>query len=174
MQLVQDVLDIFGEQVVNNAKRNLADKNDTKALANSLSYEVKVSKNSFQFTLNALNYASFVDQGVQGKSSSLRAPNSPFKFGSGTGKKGGLTEGVNGWVGRKRIQFKDRKTGRFLSYKATAFLIARSIYQKGQKPSNFLTDAFNKEFRVLPKQLIEAYGLDAVRLLQTSLRNNTL
>lgn len=172
MQLVESVLDIFGEQLVNQAKKNLSKKNDTKALSDSLGYEIKVSKNSFQFTLKALNYASFVDKGVQGKSSSLRAPNSPFKFGSGTGKKGGLTEGVTGWVGRKRIQFKDRKSGRFLSYKATAFLIARSIYQKGQKPTNFLTDAFNNEFKVLPRQLIEAYGLDAVRLLQTSLKNN--
>lgn len=172
MSIVKDVLDIFGEQVVNNAKRNLAKKNDTTALSNSLKYKVTVSKNSFEFTLEALNYAEFVDKGVKGKSSSERAPNSPFKFGSGTGKKGGLTDGVNGWVGRKRIQFKDRKSGRFLSYKATAFLIATSIYQKGQKPSNFLTDAFNKEFKDLPKQIIEAYGLDMAKFLQTSLNNN--
>ncbi len=119
-----------------------------------------------------MDYAEFVDKGVKGKSNSERAPNSPFKFGSGTGKKGGLTDGVNGWVGRKRIQFKDRKSGRFLSYKATAFLIARSIYQKGQKPSNFLTGAFNKEFKDLPKQIIEAYGLDMAKFLQTSLNNN--
>jgi hypothetical protein len=34
------------------------------------------------------DYGQFVDQGVKGKVHQ-QSPNSPFKFGSGTGKKGG-------------------------------------------------------------------------------------
>ena len=168
---VKEILSVFGAHVVKNAKSNIAKKNDTKKLSDSLNFKVKVSKNSFEFTLLAENYASFVDQGVQGKSSSTRAPLSPFKFGSKTGKKGGLTEGVIGWVSRKRIQFKDKKSGRFLSFKSTAFLIARAIYQKGQKPTNFLTDAFNDAFVELPKQIVEAYALEMNKLLKSSLKN---
>ena len=170
--LVKQVLELFGEQVTNRAKDILRKdgKNDTSKLSNSLQVKVKQSKNSIEFTLLAEDYASFVDKGVKGKTSSFRAPNSPFKFGSGTGKKGGLTDGVTGWVQRKRFQFRNKK-GKFLSYKATAFLIARAIYNKGQYPTNFLTEPFNKEFKKLPKQVIEAYGLDMVKLLQTSLKN---
>lgn len=168
---VAESLNDFGADVVQNAKRNLAKKNDTKKLSDSLNFKVKVSKNSFEFTLLAENYASFVDQGVQGKSSSSRAPLSPFKFGSKTGKEGGLTEGLIGWVSRKRIQFKDKKSGRFLSFKSTAFLIARAIYQKGQKPTNFLTDAFNDAFIKLPKKVVDAYGLEMSKLLKSSLKN---
>ena len=98
-------------------------------------------------------------KGFRGKSSSAKAPNSPFRFGSGTGKKGGLTNSINKWVKRKGIQFRDRKSGRFLSYQSTAFLISRSIYQKGIKPSLFFTKPFVAAFKRLPDELIEAYSL---------------
>jgi hypothetical protein len=104
-------------------------------------------------------YGEFQDKGVRGKSSSSKAPNSPFRFGSGTGRKGGLTEAMQSYVKRRRIQFKDRKTGRFLSYQSTAFLIARSIYQKGIKPSLFFTKPFVAAFKRLPDDLIEAYSI---------------
>jgi len=167
------VLEIFGEQVQNKAKANLRkrDKHDTGKLIDTLKFEIKKSKNSLQFILYAEDYATFVDKGVKGKSSSAKAPSSPFQFGTGTGKKGGLTDGVNGWVQRKRIQFKDRNSGKFLSYKATAFLMIRSIYHKGLKTTNFLTAPFESEFKKLPKKLVEAYGLDMVKLLQQSLKN---
>jgi hypothetical protein len=59
----------------------------------------------------------------------------------------------------KKIQFKDRKTGRFLSYQSTAYLIARSIYQKGIKPSLFFTKPFVAAFKRLPDELIKAYSI---------------
>jgi hypothetical protein len=171
--LVKKALDNFGTQIINRAKANIARKSDTGELGNSLKYNIKVSKNSIEFTLEALDYASFVDQGVKGFKSDALAPYSPFKYGKSFGSgNGGLTKALIGWVGRKRFQFKNEKSGKFLSYKQTALLIARSIYNKGKKPTRFLTDAFNKEIRRLPKELIEAYGLDMRDLLKTSLKNN--
>ena len=35
------------------------------------------------------DYGKFKDRGVRGKSSSAKAPNSPYRFGTGSGKKGG-------------------------------------------------------------------------------------
>ena len=105
----------------------------------------------------------FQDKGVKGKTSSTKAPNSPFKFGSGTGKKGGLTNGIQKWVKQKRFQFRDEQ-GRFMSYNSTAFLITRSIYNKGLKPSMFFTKPFEKAFDRLPDELVEAYGLDIEKL----------
>ena len=105
----------------------------------------------------------YQDKGVKGKTSSTKAPNSPFKFGSGTGKKGGLTNGIQKWVKQKRFQFRDEQ-GRFMSYNSTAFLITRSIYNKGLKPSMFFTKPFEKAFDRLPDELVEAYGLDIEKL----------
>jgi hypothetical protein len=59
-----------------------------------------------------------------------------------------------------------------MSFKQMAFIIGRSIHSKGIKTSNFLTSPFNDEFKKLPKELIEAYGLDMRDLLKTSLKNN--
>ena len=118
------------------------------------------------------DYGLFQDKGVKGKTSSNKAPNSPFKFGSGRGKKGGLTEGIDKWVRRKRFQFRDRKSGRFMSYESTAFLITRSIYNKGVKPSLFFTKPFQKAFKNLDKDIIEAYKLDVEELLKFTTNGN--
>ena len=66
---------------------------------------------------------------------------------------------MEGYVKRRKIQFRDKKTGKFLTYQSTAFLIARSIYQKGTKASLFFTKPFEAAFKRLPDELIEAYSI---------------
>ena len=170
---VEKELKNFAKYVVTKARINLrgSDKNSSGKLAKSLDSNVKVSKNSFELSFLMEEYGVFQDKGVRGKSSSAKAPNSPFKFGSGTGKKGGLSEGINKWVKRKRFQFRDKKSGRFLSYDSTAFLISRSIYQKGIAPSLFFTKPFEKAFKGLNKDLVEAYKLDVEALMKNSINN---
>ncbi len=164
----------FAKYVVTKSRMNLrsSGKNSSGVLSNSLDSEVKVSKNSFQLEFLMQEYGIFQDKGVKGKSSSSKAPNSPFRFGSGTGKKGGLTEGINKWVQRKRFQFRDRKSGRFLSYKSTAFLISRSIYQKGIAPSMFFTKPFEKAFKGLSKDLLEPFKLDIENFMNDTIKDN--
>ena len=170
---VEKELRNFAKYVVTKSRMNLktSDKNTTGELSKSLDSDVKVSKNSFQLTFLMEDYGVFQDKGVRGKTSSTKAPNSPFRFGSGTGKKGGLTEGINKWVKRRRFQFRDKKTGRFMSYNSTAFLISRSIYNKGIAPSLFFTKPFEKAFKNLDKDLIEAYKLDVEQLIKTTVNN---
>jgi len=157
----------FGKVVVKEAKTALTkkDKNVTSELYNSIRFESKVSKNSFELSFYMKDYGKFQDRGVKGKSSSLKSPNSPYKFGSGTGKKGGLTDGILKWVTARRFQFRDKKNGKFMSYKNTAFLISRSIYQKGIKETLFFTKPFNKAFERLSNDVIKAYGLEVDKLL---------
>ena len=77
---------------------------------------------------------------------------------------------MQSYVKRRKIQFRDRKTGKFLSYKSTAFLISRSIYQKGIKPSLFFTKPFVAAFKRLPDELLKAYSIgldkDLIKLTQ--------
>jgi len=166
--LVKDTLTDFAKRVKQQSKSNLTkkDKKDTSALYDSIDYELKVSKNSFRLSFEMEDYGIFVDKGVKGKTSSSKAPTSPFKFGTGTGRKGGLTDGIGGWVRRKRIQFKQRGTGKFMSYESTAFLITRSIYNTGIRTTNFFTKPFENEFNKLPSQVVEAYGLEVNTFLK--------
>ena len=59
-----------------------------------------------------------------------------------------------------------------MSYKSMSFLIQRSIFEKGIKPSLFFTKPFEQGFKKLPDELIEAYGLDVEELLEYTLKNN--
>jgi hypothetical protein len=150
----------FTNHVVQQSKSNLSkqDKNNTRKLYNSIKGGSKVSKNSIELWFEMMEHGSYQDKGVRGKKSSAKAPNSPFKFGTGTGRKGGLTEGIEKWVQRKRFQFRN-KDGKFMSYKSTAWMITKSIYNKGIKPSLFFTKPFEKAYKNLPNELIEKYGL---------------
>lgn len=164
---VEKELKRFGRTVVKEAKTALTkqDRNVSKELYNSIKYDSKVSENSFELSFYMADHGKFQDKGVKGKSSSAKAPNSPFKFGSGTGKKGGLSSSIFEWVKARRFQFRDRDSGKFMSYKSTAFLISRSIYQKGIKPTKFFSKPFESAFKRLPDELIKAYGLELDKLL---------
>jgi hypothetical protein len=164
---VEKELNRFGKVVVKEARTALTkqDRNVSRELYNSLGYDLKVSKNSFELSFKMEDYGKFQDKGVRGKTSSAKAPNSPFKFGSGSGKKGGLTSGIFEWVKARRFQFKDRNSGKFMSYKSTAFLISRSVYHKGTKPTKFFTKPFESAFKRLPDDIIKAYGLTVEKLL---------
>lgn len=171
-QYVNDVLSKFSKYVTTQAKANLTrkDKNTTSKLYNSIKGEVFTGKNSIGVYFEMEDYGKFQDLGVRGKTSSQKAPNSPYRFGTGSGRKGGLTDGINDWVRARRFQFKDKNTGRFMSYEQTAFLITRSVYNKGIEASRFFSKPFEVGFEKLPNEIVEAYGLDVEQFIKDSLK----
>jgi hypothetical protein len=162
----------FSKYVVKQSRTNLTKggKNVSKQLYDSIGYDLNISANSFELGFKMQDYGQFQDLGVRGKTSSSRAPRSPFKFGTGSGAKGGLTNGIDNWVKRKRIQFTNRKTGKFMSYDTTAYLIRNSIYNKGMKPTMFFSKPFEAGFINLPDDVIKAYGLDVENFLKYTLK----
>jgi hypothetical protein len=169
----QKTLERFRDYVIQQSRTNLTkgDKNVTSELYNKLRGDVKAMPNSIGVYFEMPQYGLFQDKGVKGKLSSLKAPNSLFKFGSGSGKKGGLTEGINKWVKARRIQFK-RKDGKFMSYESTAFMITRSIYNKGIRPSLFFTKPFEAGYKkYITEDLIKGFALDVEDLMKTSLKD---
>jgi len=158
----QIALNEFRDYVISQSRSNLTRqrKNVDRKLYNSLKGSARQLPNSVEIFFSMEEYGEYQDKGIKGKKSQAKAPNSPFKFGSGTGRKGGLTEGINQWVKKRRIQFKNRDNGQFMSYDSTAWLITRSIYNKGIKPSLFFTKPFEKAFKNLPTDLVQKYALD--------------
>lgn len=169
----EKVLKKFRDYVIQQSRSNLSKggKNVSKELYNSLKGEILTENNYSLIGFSMAEYGQFQDQGVKGKSSSAKAPNSPFKFGSGTGKKGGLTNSILKWVQARRIQFKDKKSGKFMSYKSTGYLISRSIFHKGIKPSMFFTKPFEAGYKkYIDTDLFKAFGQDLDTIVDVNLK----
>jgi hypothetical protein len=174
MTEVDNVIKKFRDYVIQQSRSNLTKggKNVSKELYNSIKGEIVTDKGFSIVGFSMDDYGMFQDKGVKGKSSSAKAPNSPFKFGSGTGKKGGLTQGINKWVRAKGFQFRDKKTGKFMSYQATSFLITRSIFHKGIKPSLFFTKPFESGYKkYIDVDLIKAFGQDVETMVDYNLKD---
>jgi len=178
LEKVDKTIKMFRDYVIREAKDNLkrggqyGSYNNTSTLSNSIKGEI-ITEDKFSIVgFTMADYGSFRDKGVKGKTSSAKAPNSPFKFGKGTGPKGGLTQGINKWVRQRRFQFRDKKNGRFLSYQATAFLITRSIFHKGIKPSLFFTKPFEAGYKkYIDVDLVKAFGQDVETMVDYNLKD---
>jgi hypothetical protein len=165
-------LSLFSKYVVDKSKSNLnrLKKNASGNLNKSIKGEYKVSKNSFQLSFEMEDYGTFQDLGVKGSKSSKKAPNSPYKMGTGSAPKGIFKTAINAWVVRKGIAPRDAQ-GRFIDRKLLNYRIRKSIYETGLKTTNFFTEPFETAFKRLPDEVIEAYGLDIESLLKTSIKN---
>ena len=141
-------LDKFGKYLVTQSRANLTrqKKNVTKTLYNSLDYEVKVNPKSIEFDFIMEAYGEWVDKG--------RKPGKMPPFGA-----------IYAWVARRKIQFKDTKTKKFLSYSETARRVMIKIKAKGIQPTDFYTRPFNLGFKQLPEELRQAYELDVMQFL---------
>ena len=171
LKSVQDFLNEFRNHVINEAKRN-APKSMGK-LKDSIKGYVKESANSIQITFEMEEYGWYQDQGVKGanpsnvsKNAKIRgqqAPNSRFRFGSGShsGTWPKFISSLEKWAKRRNIRLRDEK-GKFKkgSYKTIANVIAKNIYARGLKPSFFFTKPFEAAFKNLPDDLIESYGFE--------------
>ena len=160
---VDEVLNAYAEYVVDSAKKNLVDERKSLGdLYKSVSYKYEKSQDLFLLDFLMEDYGVFVDKGVKGKTSTYpetAASLSQFQYGSGNFPKGGLTEGINEWMKKKRFQWRDKR-GRFMSYESMSYIIARSIYNKGLKANLFFTTPFELGLQNLPKQLTDAFSLD--------------
>ena len=163
---IEKTLTKYARYVIQQARSNLTKgkHNASKDLYNSLRYELDKEKDAFLIEFLMEDYGKFQDKGVSGiKSSYMRSGKSifdtNFRFGSGTGSKGGLTRGIDKWLKLKKFQFRDKK-GRFMSYKSMRYIIVRSIYSKGLKQTLFFSNPFNKGLQKYGDELLRAFALD--------------
>ena len=173
LKTTQEVINKFRTYVIQQSRSNLTKggKNVTKGLYDSLKSEVLKEKDYFLIGFSMDEYGAYQDKGVKGKYKSDKAPNSPYKFGSGKGQKGGLRKGIEKWVVQKGIQFRDKKSGRFISYQSTALIISRSIYFTGIKGSFFFTKPFEAGYRkYINTDLVKAFAADIDTILSFNLK----
>ena len=158
------VLNNFKKFVVQQSRSRLSKgkKNVNGKLYKSIDGEVEVNPNSFSLSFSMEDYGVYQDKGVSG---TKKKYNTPFSYTSKRPPRKTLEE----WISKRRFQFRDKK-GKFMSYKSMSFLIQRSIFEKGIKPSLFFTKPFEQGFKKLPDEIVEAYGLDIEELLEFTLK----
>ena len=162
---VKEELNRFAKYVITQSRANLTrqKKNSSKELYNSLESNVKVSKNSFELTFMMEDYGVFQDKGVSGVKKKY---NTKYAY---TNKMPPPSK-MDKWIVKKGIAPRD-KNGKFISRKSLQFMIARSIFNNGIKPSLFFTKPFEKAFKNINKDLIKAYRLDIEQLMDNSINN---
>ena len=164
---VQQELNRFAKYVIKQSRTNLTKgkKNSSKTLYNSLDYDLNVSPNSFSMSFLMEDYGIFQDKGVSGIKKKY---NTPYSY---TNKMPPPSK-MDKWIVRKGLKGVRGKDGKFISRKSLQFMIARSIYNNGIKPSLFFTKPFQKAFTNLDKDIIEAYKLDVEELLKFTTNGN--
>jgi len=157
-QQTYDELKKFRDYVVKQARANLtrAGKKSSGALYDSIDGEVKAMPNSIGIYFDMEEYGAYQDKGVNGKFSAYATAYS-YKSKMPPPSK------LDKWIVRKGIAPRDEK-GKLLPRKSLQFLIARSIFLKGIKPTLFFTKAFEGGYKKLPDELIKKYGLDMEEL----------
>ena len=167
---LNEALQTFVDEVVRLAKINIGAKrkarrsngkiyykriDNTGKLRNSLRGNVNTSANSFSADIMMEEYGEWVDKG-RGKTQS--------------GGNGQLKKNILKWIKSKPIRLRDAN-GNFAKVKdyklkGLAYIIARKIHTKGIEPTHFLTDPFERKFKNLPQEIIEAYSLDVEDFLR--------
>lgn len=162
----QEVLNRFIQHVVSQAKRNLTqgNKNASKKLYNSIKGEAKSFENSIGIYFDMEEYGFYQDKGVSGVKKKY---DTPFSYKS----KMPPPKAFDKWIVRKGLAPRE-KGGKFQSRKGLQFAVARSIFEKGIKPSLFFTKPFEAAFKNLPNEMVEVFGLEAEQMFDDIMKQN--
>ena len=160
----QDNLEKFlnkvGRKVVSKSKENLNRSKGSTKLASTIKYKIVEAGGSLDVAFSMADYGTFVDKGVKGKGGTIpngkykgswngrrhyitnegKRKDSPYKFGSGRGRKGGLRKGIASFVRKKGLQPRT-KGGKYMSPKGLIYVISRNIYIRGIHGISFFQKA---------------------------------
>lgn len=161
----------FAENVVARAKWNLANRkgkpgkkfsrgaSDTKSkkLSDSLGYYLKVyPSGSVELQFGAEPYWKYVE------------------YGRRAGSKAPPPSAIRNWIRRKPLRIRDLSTGKYISkneknINSTAYVIGRSISEKGIPPRYFWRDAFNMHYKRLPNSIAQMYAKDVANFMRATM-----
>jgi hypothetical protein len=176
MQRTQKEFENYANAVIKQA-RNILEKEDKNAsgnLSKSMNYSFKINGKEFalSFDFDGAPYWDFVESGVRGAVSEKKAPNSPFKFGSGTGEKGKLVPAIDRWTIVKPIKAVRDAKGRFIARKQLVRTIAITVYRYGIKPTPFIRPTMRILFKKYESRISSAMASDLYHFYKEELPNN--
>lgn len=148
------VLNTFAKYVIQQSRSNLTKgkKNASKALYDSLDYQIIEGSNEIKLLFEMLDYGKYQDQGVSG---TKKKYNTPFSY---TNKRP-PAKVFDKWTIRKGIAPRG-SGGKFERRKGLNFAIAKTVFEQGIKPSLFFTKPFEKRFNDMIDKFTIAIGND--------------
>lgn len=180
---IERYLESVGKRFVKRAKKNLRNAKPYPKgggnLEKSIKAIVKPTANGYSLQFLMADYGTFVDKGVKGAGGTIKNGKyegtwggkrffintkgkrqlSPYKYGTGTGAKGGLTRGIASFIRKKNLQPRDAQ-GKFLSPKGLNYLIRRNIWIRGIKGISF----FQKPLGIAIQEIQDSGMFDAIEL----------
>ena len=166
----------LGTSVVKEGKGVLRKtKKSSGTLYNDFDYLVTNTGNSvtleFEFG-GAEDYWQFVDEGVKGAggfkgSGRARGQGSPFKYSA----KMPPRRFIDKWIVSKPLKEARDKKGRFIPRKSLAFLIQRSIFQRGLERTQFFSKPFTEQLNKQTDIITEAFADDLELALDQTLKD---
>ena len=158
---LQKELDKFKNFVISESQKNLRKLGkDGGKLYDSIQARVKANPNSFEMEFSMEEYGLYQDKGVSGTEKKY---NTQYKYTT----KAPPPKAFDKWAVRKGLA--PRKNGKFQTRKGLQFALSRFIFKNGIKPSLFFTRPFEKAYKKLPQDLVDAFGVDAIKLFNESI-----
>lgn len=167
---VRDELNKFAKYVIQQSRSNLTrkDKNVSGKLYDSLKPDIDENNNVSSISFLMEDYGKFQDRGVSGKRVKY---DTPYSYRDAMPPPSKLDKWIvrRGLAPRDKGKFTGRKIDTVGFRKSIQFLIARSIYFKGIKPSLFFTEPFNRAFNRLPEDIVNAYSIGIENQIKVNL-----
>tara|TARA_R100000664_G_C2746503_1_gene134163 strand:- start:95 stop:595 length:501 start_codon:yes stop_codon:yes gene_type:complete len=140
LRRTRQAMNDFAKYVIQQSRSNLTkgNKNVTKKLYNSLDKKINKTKTGLELSFEMLEYGLYQDKGVSG---TKKKYDTPFKY---TNKRP-PSSAFDKWNVRKGIAPRG-EGGKFAKRKGLNYVIAKSIFEQGIKPSLFFTKPFEKRF----------------------------
>ena len=170
---LQKELQSFGKYVVQQSRSNLTRQkhNVSKDLYNSIQYKLDEKNGNFDLAFIMDEYGTFLDKGVKGANPSLvkggkqKGGNSPYSFKN----KRPPMQPIADWAKKRNIRLRD-KEGHFKkgNYRTIGFILQRSIFAQGIKPSMFFTKPFLAAFDRYPELLSKAFAKDIIDIFKNN------
>jgi hypothetical protein len=148
---LNNFLQSWSNEIIEGAKEELRAKNKGGGnLENSLRADVYRQGDNFVVQFYMADYGTFVDKGVKGAGGTIKTgkhkgtwggrrwfvnykgerKDAPYQFGTGTGKKGGMSRGIGSFIRKKNLQPRDER-GRFQTTAGLKIAIMKVLWVKG-------------------------------------------
>jgi hypothetical protein len=184
---LKNQLDSFGKEVVRRAKKNLSAAGKGGGnLEKSIKFEVVEDGDGYSVKFFMADYGTFVDKGVKGAGGTIKTgdhkgswggrrhyinwkgkrQDSPYKYGTGTGQKGGMKKGISSFIRKKGLQPRSAG-GQYMTTAGLRAAIMRVLWIKGIHGISFFQNSLMLGMKNFGKDLMGALKEDIIKGLTT-------
>ena len=171
---LENYLKIFGQKVVDDAKKSLQKQKGSTALGKSIRFKVVPTATGFDTMFYMNDYGTYLDEGVSGTKVShsfTDAKGKTRKSSYSYTTKGPPIDILSKWVKKKGIKGhgmkkgRDKNTGRYIT--GLAIYISKKIRTRGIKSLSFFQKPLGVEYIKLKEQILDVLKLDIENYLTT-------